>query len=580
MKPLTKLTLATKKLLHSPKRTALMAAPILISAMFATVVTIEATSVNSIIDQRILQPLAEQNRVIELFDFRASLPFGGNSGFTDDTINSTSEKDHVEQVSSVDQLAVTSSKSTDLIDGETVELGKINGIEPNFASKFTSEKFEYTPGQPIPIVLSQEALSKQVLEGDEIKINFGEQSTVETPIDFEPLTDDPSSLVGKEFTASIGDLPVISEYEENASFTQITYKRRTDAEIEKSNQDRKAALSKYWNFDALTKPIEYKFVVVGIQEGAGGVSSNYVPKDFIVIARDAYVNRQLNARNNTTIPKDKLSQVYVGDTIRGGQLQPQLGGGGPLGGGGSVGLIFNESGEQVEQPERYIVPGLVIKQESFQDSNISEVTNFEIIKSAVAKKDTLLILIDSADNRKDVIDSLKDDGYQLFDQDTQGALQSAKSAMSSVAKYSTLALLLFTGMMTALISAKYVGESRKEIGTLRALGMQKNDVQSTVLLQLLLNVAVALVLGAALGILLAVIGAHTVMESAFSKLLESSEAVLPPTAYQPIWSDFVQFNFQSLLLSVSGLWLVALIASLPLSRQAARMDPVVAIQDE
>ena len=106
------------------------------------------------------------------------------------------------------------------------------------------------------------------------------------------------ALIGKTFTISFGGLDKISDYTTSIDrdTRTMTITKLTDDEYNKKIEERKTAISKYWDYDKISTPITYTFVIAGIDENESS-TNNYIPESFANVLMNAYLTNEINANS-------------------------------------------------------------------------------------------------------------------------------------------------------------------------------------------------------------------------------------------------------------------------------------------
>jgi putative ABC transport system permease protein len=126
-----------------------------------------------------------------------------------------------------------------------------------------------------------------------------------------------------------------------------------------------------------------------------------------------------------------------------------------------------------------------------------------------------------------------------------------------------MALGLIVGVAAlGVISARAVVERRQQIGVMRAIGFRQRMVQASFLLESSFVALTAIVVGTALGLLLA-------------------DNIIRDSRRQPSWHDLtLQVPWASLAIIFAAVLAVALLATLAPARRASRIRPAEALRYE
>ncbi len=160
------------------------------------------------------------------------------------------------------------------------------GLDPTYASLYTNNNFTYSEGQPIPIILNANDFIEVYEDWGgktsiEIKYSTGNTPQTETqgPVRARSIAYTREELIGKTFTIQFGGLQELQSYKQAPTTSGFTYTKKTDKELAAEVAARKTALTKYWNYDKISKPITYTFVVAGVSEGTDKTTA-YIPTAF------------------------------------------------------------------------------------------------------------------------------------------------------------------------------------------------------------------------------------------------------------------------------------------------------------
>ncbi len=319
--------LSLKKIKFSPGKSLLVIIPI--SIMFAVIVIAasEATNLITVAHNSIFSPIQSQNEVLELDKSTGRQnPFDTSteSGYTTTDNTLISQVANVENVNLVSSLPITNIKSTDLFADKSVTIGSLAGFDASFASLYTDQSFSYTSGtdNAIPIILNANDFSESYEDWGgltEISVDYtkatdattAQSLATQTPAKTRAISYDRDSLIGKTITLTVGGLDTISDIKQESTTTGFKYVQKTAAEIATETESRKTAISKYWDYEKISTPLQYTFVVVGISEGTDK-SKTYVPNTFAAQLLNDYLKNQITAKNGTAIPEADQNATYKG----------------------------------------------------------------------------------------------------------------------------------------------------------------------------------------------------------------------------------------------------------------------------
>jgi putative ABC transport system permease protein len=138
--------------------------------------------------------------------------------------------------------------------------------------------------------------------------------------------------------------------------------------------------------------------------------------------------------------------------------------------------------------------------------------------------------------------------------------------------------VVITGLFVLINMAKFVSESRKEIGIFRAIGATKSDIRIMFMQQSLSYIALSIVGGGLLGIGL-VYGLSGIMVTSAQKFITSTLGSSLVLTHTLNIADFMKIDFTMLGIYIAGLVLMTLFVSLIPAQQAAKVSPVEAIRN-
>ncbi len=467
--------------------------------------------------------------------------------------------------------------------------------------------------------------------------NLSSQSPVKTRAI--PYTNE--DLIGKTITINFGGLDKIYDIKEESTTTGFKYTKKTDAELSSETETRKNDLSKYWDYTKISTPLSYKFIVVGISKGTDKTKT-FVPLTFSKKLLADYFTNEVSARNGTTMASTELNTKYTGIVYDGvtlqndstnatfarlrnqvnaqvstqfNQINSQISsqnsaisnqnnrirnfnaetnrinaerGQGRIGGfAARPGLstlsyinTLNTSSVKITFPgseTTYTVPGLIYT----KDRTSNEVTgeNKDLASKEIPiESTTILIKVNSVANREGVITALNSKGYTLQDFSQYKQYNQLETYLYLVINVASGIFMAVTALFILINMAKFVSESRKEIGIFRAIGATRGDIRLIFILQSLSYIVISTLLGLILGVGIT-LGISSLMASSAQSLINTavgSSIVLSGSIAQ---SSFMSFNYMTLGIYTALLLLVTLIVSLIPSNQAAKVSPVEAIRN-
>ncbi|MFA6043080.1 MAG: FtsX-like permease family protein [Patescibacteria group bacterium] len=608
----TIVSLNFKKLRTYKGKALFLILPVAMLMVVGVTVTSQATNLLHAAEQRILGTAKEAARLIQLspaVQQRTTSGAGGGQaqfigGFGEEY--TASDVDKVSAIPNVSaaELAVDvpagQATTSDLQNGKTLTLGQLKSVGTEVAKLYTNQDFSYTAGQPIPIVLTTSSLIHQYTDWGgktEVTLELGrpgqgrgpEQALASSPIKFEAVELTKDELMGKEFTVQFGTLETIQDYTQEFTDSGLKFTKLTDAELKTKEADRKSALSTYWNYDALAKPLTYTFKVVGVVE-VEGRGASYVPTNFVNALMHDLIQKQLSARTKTALPTDKLNSTFTGMTYDGVELGG--GQGGLMGGGIRVAFGQLRNGAQ-ETTASYAVPGLVISTERetgdadafarrFSGSGGTVkgvVTDADVFTKATVASDTMLVQIASAEKRAEVVKALNNAGYAYTDVNDLEVYTSLQNTLSRTVTCVLLGFILITALVIIFTMGKFVAESRKEIGVFRALGATKASIKQLFLSQAVLYTGLAYVAGALLGIGVT-LGLAKAVQLWFDRFVGETVQQTFTVVQQSSANSFAAVDWARFGLLTGLLFVTTIIVAIIPAVRASNVSPVQAMKSE
>lgn len=494
-----------------------------------TVVASHTSNVKVALDKVVFGTIAEQSKLIELTkDFGTANASGGRAvfsfnsediNFTETDLEVIKNTENVEAASINSSVPVTNATTNSLFDGKSVSFNSLYALDSNLASLFTSEDFSYTEGTVIPIILNANSFNETYEDWqgkDEITIDFPTRGSGPVKIDMNnnpvktaAIDYDKSSLVGKEFEISFGGLDEIQDFTNEFTTTGSIFKKLTTDELNAKIEARKSAISAYWDYNKLSTPLKYKFKIVGIIEDESSFE-NYVPQAFAEKLMKDYYQNQLDARNTTAISTDDLGSKFLGTNFDGVEIQNNAFPGGArmirFGGPGGA----SAASEEDQDTEQYNIPGLVLKTERSGDTNQFMLGGSATVEGEYKSADAyelsaksgtkIIIKVNNFYNRTSVVKALNDKGYAYQDLYKSDVFSGLQSNIENVSKGLVVFFIAFNTILIVITMSKFVSESKKEIGILRAMGAKKSDIRNMFMGQALIYSVIALIIGLALGV--------------------------------------------------------------------------------
>jgi ABC-type antimicrobial peptide transport system permease subunit len=527
--------------------------------------------------------------------------------FSSSDETTVSSLDHVLSAKLQTTLPVNNIETTDLFDGKTVSLNSLTTMDSTAASLYTTDDFTYTTGQAIPIILNSSSLvssSEDWSSGTTITITESSPSSSSstsrqpgespmqrlsflksTAIDYNKDT-----LVGTKFTLQIGNLDAIQDYTISRSSGTTVITKLTDDELATKVSARETAISEYWDYNKISTPLTYTFVVVGvIDDSSVGSSTAYIPENFADTLMSDYISHEINARNGTTIPTDVLNSTFTGVTYDGTELTTSTN--------GMMGQFVrrmeqrssSSTSSTTEKPADdggfgsfgttgYLIPGLVIQVDS--SNNVTgTISDSSIYTNSTKYSDILNVVIDSAANRSAVVSELNTAGYAYQDSNDVGVFDKLQSTLNTISNIFLISFIVLVSAIVAFTMSKFISESIKEIGIFRAIGMRKSSVLTMFISQSLLYVLIGYIGGLALGIGLNFLAGHFVSVW-FASFLKDTVSKTFNVVNTVGSSAFFGINWSSIALYTALLIAISSIISVITSLSASKVSPVEAIKNE
>lgn len=320
--------LSLKKIGFSKGKSLFVIVPIALMFAIIVVAASEASNLINVAHSSIFSPIQGQNEILELSKNSSNSPRDlfsdtANSGYSATDVSLISSIAGVDNVNLITELPIDIIKTSDLFTDNTVDIASLAGLAADYSNLYTNEAFTYTEGQPIPIILNANdfAVDYEDWQGKtEIAVDFtqsadpeaeSETLVAQSPLKTKALSYDRNSLIGKTFTIQIGGLSTISDVKQESTTTGFKYTQKTAEEIASEVATRKTAISKYWDYEKISTPITYTFVVAGISEGSDKTMA-YVPTAFAEKLMQDYLQNEISARNGTAIPTAEQNATYTG----------------------------------------------------------------------------------------------------------------------------------------------------------------------------------------------------------------------------------------------------------------------------
>lgn len=658
--------LGLRKIKFSLGKSLFLIIPIALMVGLIVFASSESESLINVARTSIFSPIESQNEVIEITKSSA-ISIGLNSlsssdvGFTEADVTTINSIDHVEKASLIEELPINQIKTSDVLEGKTINIANLYGLDEEYAGIYTNKSFKYVEGEPVPIILNTNdfyEISQDWQNQTSITINIArdptqnqddtsESTMSQSPIKANSIEYDRDAIIGKEITIRFGGLSEISNYSYETSMGGIVYTLRTDEEIQTKNIEREEAISKYWDYSKISTPIEYKFIVVGISEGEDKTKT-FIPNEFADKLLKEYLNNEIAARNTEAIAVSDMNSTYIGLVYDGvslkddsesiifasmrknvnAQISDQFNElnetiedqnariaeandankqalkeleadvnaqipDGPGGGGGgrhftmpslvSVGAIdtLDAGNVNISYPDmgnNYSIPGLVYEKNVDTSELVGEYVSFDITQSIPLDSNSIIVKIDSINNRETVVADINSKGFSFQDYSKYKQFQLIEDYLKTGVEIISIVFMIITALFILINMAKFVSEARREIGIFRAMGATKGDIRIIFILQSFLYSLLSIVAGLVLGGLI-VYGMSNVIALYAQEIIGKTigETILLNNVLESV--DFLNINYYTIAIYSGVLLLVTLIVSLIPSGIAAKVSPVEAIRN-
>jgi ABC-type antimicrobial peptide transport system permease subunit len=624
-----------------------------IAILFAVLVfaASEAKNLTKLAHDAIFSPIQGQNEILELTksdNLRISDLLNNqnsSSTYTSTDVANVQSIAGVEKANPVTAVPIDLIRTSDLVASTSITIDNLSGIDSTYAKLYTNETFTYTDGQPIPIILNANDFVEVYEDwGVKTKIEISlkdltsNSADTQIPIKARSVKYSRNELIGKTFTVQFGGLTDIQTFTQETTTSGVTYAKKTAKTIDSEIAARKKAITKYWNYEKISTPITYTFVVAGISEGTDKTTA-YVPVEFAEKISKEYLQNAIAARNKTAIPSADYNLTYTGLVYDGVSLQTdttstlfagirnsvsdqvksqfnninkqiatqnsriastnrQIDGAnkltefqGPPGGGtisrrvniskiGTIGTLDSNS-VSIKFPTEatsYAIPGLVYNKNRTTSAITGEYKSFDFTKPLPLATSTMLIKLNTIDSREQVVAALNEKGYEYRDYSKYKQYAVLEKYIYLVLAIASGVFVVVTGLFVLINMAKFVSEGRKEIGIFRAIGATKGTIMTLFLQQAISYIVISLAIGGVLGLAL-VYGLAGIVATSAQQFISStlgSTVILADTISQ---TDFLGTDPARLGLYAGGLLLITLVVALIPASQAARISPVEAIRN-
>lgn len=613
------LLINVKKLKTKTNKAMFLIIPIFVLVLLSVIFSSQIKNIQSAISESVFGTIEDTYTLIKVStqsnslsggNFDPSAMFNSTSSVEENRYSSldlevVSELNNVSSASLEYVLPISNIDTTDLFDGKDVSLDSLTTLGTDTAQLYTTENFTYTEGEPIPIILTSSSLVNEYEDwGDSTTITMDSSSLKRDEggspmqrlsfLKSEAIEYDKNSLIGTTFTLNIGSLDDIQDYTTSRSSGTMTITKLTDEELATKIQERKDAISEYWDYDAVSTPLTYTFVVVGVIDDSQSVGSStaYIPENFADILMTAYIAKEINART-AEIDTDVLNSTFTGITYDGVELTTSTRGmAGQMmrrmedmqnsssstppsmpaeGQGLGMGFgSFDSSG--------YLIPGLVIEVDD-ENAVVGAVDDANVYTNSTKYSDSMDVIIDSVTNRAGVVEALNDAGYAFQDNDDVDVFDKLQSTLNTVSKVFMISFIVLVGAIVALTMSKFVSESIREIGIFRAIGMRKSAILIMFITQSILYVLIGYLGGVLLGVGLNFAAGYFV-SGWFSNFLTDTVAKTFNVVNTVGTDVFFGLSWSSIGIYTALLIGISSIISIIISLNASKVSPVEAIKNE
>ncbi|MBN2015978.1 ABC transporter permease [Candidatus Dojkabacteria bacterium] len=641
--------LGLKKIKFSKGKSLFLVIPICLMVGLIVLASSEAQNLIKVAHSSIFSPIEGQNEILELTKVNNMGPRDTEeTGFSDTDVDTITDIENVEKSSLVTELPIEEIRSNDTFDGKTISVGSLYGLDEEYAKIYTNESFDYSEDSPIPIILNandfyeihenwqgQTSIEISMTRGaDETEL---ENAISQSPINVRALSYDRDELIGKVITIQFGGFSELSDYTQDRTSSGFVYTVKTQEELNSEIEARKDAISLYWDYDKISMPLTYEFIIVGISEGEDKTKT-FVPLEFAQKLIQDYLSYEITARNGSEIPESEMNSTYIGLVYDGVTLESDTTGimfaGMRKEMGSQVEEQFSEINEQIEEQNRQIseaneqnkqiveefsnerraggpppqmpgmisigsveslnagninvsfptstdtfnIPGLVYAKDSSTNELTGEYTSFDFTQELPLISNSILVKINDVSNREQVVSDLNTNGFSFQDYSKYKQFEKLEKYLKIAIDVASIIFMVITALFILINMAKFVSEGRKEIGIFRAIGASKGDIRLLFILQSLSYALISILLGALLGISAVWAISNLIVNSA-QNLINSTIGETIVLSSNISQADFLNLNYQMILIYAGTLLLVTLIVSLIPSGQATKVSPVEAIRN-
>jgi|688.fasta_scaffold16023_9 ABC-type antimicrobial peptide transport system permease subunit len=614
MSPFTAVSINFKKLKTKFSKAAFLIIPVALLVALGMIVASQTANFRQAASDGIFAEVGKQGTIIQITKTNNSAGqgrfqgqgnfFDQNSNFTDSDISTIKQIPNVTEAIINYTLPINQISTQDLVSGSQINLNNLTVLNSESASLFSKENFDYQEGQTteIPIILNTKALQETYQDWggkDSIEVTFQRPARGQTqpnnsaaneissqvPIKTRTLDYNKDDLLNKTFSIQFVGLDAIPDYTNQFSNGSIVFSKVGADEISAKETAQKTEISKYWDYDALSKPLSYTFKIVGLVQSDSNTAT-YIPENFGDTLVKDYIQNQLTARNSTEIDATTLSSNFKGLTYNGLNLQNNATTRGP--GGMNIGGLAprgnpqdqTNSTQETTTTTSYTIPGLVTEVDGNNSNQVvGEYKDAEVFSNSVKTGNTITIKIDSIFNRQQVVSNLNQKNYAYNDVNNYSVFENIQNNLNNISTGLVIAFVILSGIIVLFNMSKSVSESTKEIGIFRAVGFTKLNILTIFTLQGLIYTGI----GYAVGLLLGVVGnflVSAVTKSWFENLLKQTVVETFGLTPDIDYSIFTKLDWSYISLLSGILLIITISVTILLSLKAANVSPVEAIKTE
>ncbi len=592
------------KFLRNTNKALFLVIPVVVLVALSVLVSSQVDNIQKGLESSVFDTISDQYTLLTVrTESESNDPgnmFRGQSSFEQNKFSGT-DISNINAISGVknSSLEITipnvTGKSGDLFEGKSIFISTILTMDDVSASLYSNEDFTYEAGSPIPIILNASTFTYSYEDwssGDTVTVEMGNPGEMGegkpeegrnrmNVTKSEAIEYDESELLGKVFTISFGGLSDIQSYTTtmDRDTRTMTISKLSDDEYNQKVEERKESISQYWDYDKISSPVEYSFVVVGVIKDETS-RNTYIPYTFAEQLMADMISNEMNARIVETIPSDVLNSDFLGTTYDGDELASSNMGGmmGQIGNRMGGGMGQRPEGDIMSSFSAISIPGLVINVDS--NSNvIGTLDDPEVFSYANKYSDSINVVLESVMDRDGVIKELNSKGYAYQDLGDLEVFENLEGTLNTVTKVFFVSFVFIISSVIILTMGKFVSESTREIGIFRSTGMKKSDILVLFFSQSLLCVSVGYLVGVVLGVLLN-LGVSRISSIWFNNFVENTVSKTFNVVNSVDPSLFSNISWNSVLLYTLVLFVVSSMVSIIPSSSASKISPVEAIKGE